>query len=291
MCFFRKKIIESSEKEKKNEISSHSFPKTEIKSFPKTETKSLPKTEIKSKPLNKGKYSGKYEIFPEAGLFKYRLKASNGEILIVSSGYTSRKGATLGIETFKKSVKNGNFKYVTDKNNFSQFRLYTQNGSRLIANGEYYDSMAGAISAMESVGKFVKTSKYIQLEEIPLNEIREEVVSLKPITKNKNGKIEVFLEDKYWKASLSASNGQVLFVTSGYSSRDSLIQGIDAIKNEIDNDTFRVSCDKQNRYQFKLYSRNNQQLLVGETYGNKADAFSAVDSVRRFAPDAKIVDL
>jgi uncharacterized protein YegP (UPF0339 family) len=249
------------------------------------------KTTLKAKKKPVDKYSGKYEIFPEAGLFKYRLKASNGEILIVSAGYVSRRGVIAGIETFKKNVKHGNFKYVTDKNNYSQFRLYTANGARLIANGEYYDSMPGAISAMESVKNFAINKKFVQLEEIPNNEIREEIVSLDPIEKNQNGKIEVFREGKYWKGSLLASNGKVLFVTSGYSSRDSLIQGLDAIKNEIDHDTFRVSRDKQNRYQFKLYSTNNQQLLVGETYGNKADAFSAVDSVRRFAPDAKIVDL
>ena len=275
MCFMKKNKKKTSENPKKVE----------------NKKSSLVKPAIKQKKKESEKYSGKYEIFPEAGLFKYRLKASNGEILIVSAGYVSRRGARAGIETFKKNVKTGNFKFVTDKNNYSQFRLYTANGARLIANGEYYDSMAGAISAAESVKNFSKTKKCDQLEEIPNNEIREEIVSLNPVERNQNGKIEIFREGKYWKGSLLASNGKILFVTSGYSSRDSLIQGIEAIKNEIDYDTFRVSCDKQNRYQFKLYSTNNQQLLVGETYGNKADAFSAVDSVRRFAPDAKIVDL
>jgi uncharacterized protein len=274
MCWFFKK--------KKKEI-----PKISKKLTRGPLDKTNPKTTIEDDV----KYSGKYELYPEAGLFKYRLKASNGEILIVSSGYASIQSAKAGIKTFKKSVKNENIKFVTDKFDYSQFRLYTVNGARLIASGEYYDSMSGAESAFESVKKFYKNNKYLQLKKIPQSEIREEVVKLKRIEKIKSGKYEIFRDGKQWKASLIASNGQVLFVTSGYSSRSNLLQGIETIKNEIAHDSFRVSCDKQNRYQFKIYSSNNQQLLVGETYSNKSDAFSSVDSVRRFATYAKIVDL
>lgn len=265
-------------KKKKKEL-------TKLNQKPKKEP--LDKTIIKDTV----KYLGKYELYPEAGLFKYRLKASNGEILIVSSGYASIQSAKAGIETFKKSVKNGNIKFVTDKFNYSQFRLYNINGARLIASGEYYDSISKAKSALESVKKIYQNDKYVQLKKIPLSEIREEVVKLKRIDKIKSGKYEIFRDGKHWKASLVASNGQVLFVTSGYSSKSNLLQGIESIKNEIDHDSFRVSCDKQKRYQFKIYSTNNQQLLVGETYSNKTDAFSSVDSVRRFATYAKIVDL
>jgi uncharacterized protein YegP (UPF0339 family) len=235
------------------------------------------------------RYAGKYEVYPEAGLIKYRLKASNGEILVVSAGYVSRSGAKSGIQTFKKNVDIANFKLIMDKNNYSQFQLYTPNGGRLIANGEYYDSMNGALSAMESVKKFYDTNKIVDLDEIPKDEIREEIVVSHPVEKLPNGKIEVYSDDKQWKAALKASNGQILFVTSGYASKIGLLKGIETIQKEIDHDTFRVSKDKQDRYQFKLYSTNNQQLLVGETYGNKSDAFSAVDSVRRFASDAKVI--
>ncbi len=251
----------------------------------------VPQVIVENKIEDHTRYSGKYEVFPEAKMFKYRLKASNGEILVVSSGYSSRSGAKAGIETFKKTVQANNFKVVTDKNDYSQFRLYTSNGARLVANGEFFDSVNGAMSAMESVIKFANTDKYIDLDEIPLDEVREEIVNLKPIEKSQAGKIEVFLEDQQWKAALRASNGQVLFVTGGYSSRNGLLQGIAAIQREVNLDNFRVSRDKQNRYQFKLYSSNNQQLVVGETYSNKSDVFSAVDSVRRFTADAKIIDL
>jgi len=249
------------------------------------------KVASKKKDVNIQRYTGKYEVFPEAGLFKYRLKASNGEILIVSAGYKTRSGAKSGIETFKKNVVSGNFELVTDKNGYSQFRLYSSNGARLIANGEYYDSMSGATSALESTKKFALTDKYIDLKDLPKEEIREELVKLGPVEKMNNGKIEVYLDDKYWKAALKAANGQILFVTNGYASKSGLLKGIENIQDEIDRNTFRVSCDKLNRYQFKLYSSNNQQLLVGETYSNKNDAFSAIDSVRRISANAEIIEL
>jgi uncharacterized protein len=238
----------------------------------------------------KPRYAGKYEVFPEAGLFKYRLKASNGEILIVSNGYTTRNGATAGIDTLKKNVETGKFELITDKNNFSQFRLYTQNGSRQIASGEFYETMKRAESAMESVKKFAGTDKILDLEELPVAEIREEVIALKPVDKNPNGKFEISNTEGQWIATLKASNGEVLFVTAGYASKSGLINGLESIKKAIVAENFRVSKDKQGRFQFKLYSPINQLILVGETYGSKEACFSAVDSVRRFAQDAKLVE-
>jgi uncharacterized protein len=238
----------------------------------------------------KPRYAGKYEVFPEAGLFKYRLKASNGEILIVSNGYTTRNGAATGIETLKKNLETGKFELITDKNNFSQFRLYTQNGSRQIAAGEFYETMKRAESAMESVKKFAGTDKIIDMEELPVAEIREEVITLKPIDKNPNGKYEIGNYEGQWIAMLKASNGEVLFVTAGYASKSGLLNGLESIKKAVAAENFRVSKDKQGRFQFKLYSPINQLILVGETYGSKEACFSSVDSVRRFAQDAKLVE-
>ncbi len=250
-----------------------------------------PVVETKVEPVTaKPRYAGKYEVFPEAGLFKYRLKASNGEILIVSNGYTTRNGAISGIDTLKKNVEAGKFELITDKNSFSQFRLFTQNGSRQIAAGEFYETMKRAESAMESVKKFAGTEKIVDLDELPAAEIREEVVTIKPIDKNQNGKYEIGNSEGQWTAMLKASNGEVLFVTSGYASKSGLMNGIESVKKAIAAENFRVSKDKQGRFQFKVYSPINQLILVGETYGSKEACFSALDSARRFAQDAKIIE-
>lgn len=242
------------------------------------------------KPV-KPKAVGKYEVYPEAGLFKYRLKANNGEILVVSGGYTTAAGAINGIETFKKNVETGQFEIVTDKNNYAQFRLYTPNGSRQIAVGEFYETPKRAESAMESVKKFAGSEKIVELEEIPADEIREELVECNPVEKKQNGKLEIANAEGTWNATLKASNSEILFVTAGYSSKASLLSGLEAIKKAIEAHNFRVAKDKQGRWQFKLYSPNNQSLLVGETYGTKDAALSSIESVRRFASDAKQIEL
>ena len=48
--------------------------------------------------------------------------------------------------------------------------------------------------------------------------------------------------------------------------------------------------DKQGRYQFKLFAANKALLVTGETYPNKENCISALDSVRRFYAQAKVVE-
>jgi uncharacterized protein len=260
---------------------------TNVKEQPIVEETS--KTQEPEEAVN-NRYAGKYEVFPEAGLFKYRLKASNGEILVVSGGYTTKNGAINGIETLKKNIETGRFDLVTDKNDFSQFQLYTPNGSRLVVSGEFYESLKRAESAMESLKKFAGTDKIVELDAIPLTEVREEVVASSNVEKKPNGKIELSKEDDGFHAVLKASNGEILFNTTSYASKASLLQGIESIKKAVESGAFRVSKDKQNRYQFKLYGGNNQILLSGETYSTKDSAVSVVDSVKRFLFDAKVIE-
>lgn len=239
---------------------------------------------------NTGRYSGKFEVYPEAGFFKYRLKASNGEILVVSSGYTTKNGAINGIDTLKKNAEIGQFQVITDKNKFSQFQLFNANGSRTIVTGEFYESVARAESALESFKKFVKSDKIEELEAIDPLEVREEMVPPTVVEQKANGRLEIVRDDKYFRAVLKASNSETLFGTSPYASKASLLSGLEAIKKTVENGNFRVSKDKQGRFQFVLYSANNQLLISGETYKTKEAVLSAIDSVKRFLFQAKLVE-
>lgn len=235
------------------------------------------------------RYNGKYEVFPEAGFFKYRLKASNGEILIVSQGYSAKTGALSGIETLKRNMETGTFEIYTDKNNFSQFAL-KGNAGRIIALGEFYDSKKRCESAIESVKRFYASEKVVTLEEIPAAEVREEKIEIAPIETNANGKIEILQVNDAWVFVLKASNSEILFESSGYTTKAGCLSGLETIKKAIENANFRVSKDKQGRWQFKLYSTNNQLLLTGETYVDKDNCVSAVTSVRKFALEAKVIE-
>ncbi|MBN2540890.1 MAG: DUF1508 domain-containing protein [Bacilli bacterium] len=260
-------------------------PKVEVKKTPVPET--VQKSE-KTTPDEKKSPSGKYEIYPEAGLFKYRLKASNGEVLVVSFGYSSRKGAKSGIETFKKAVDGGKFEISTDKSDFSHFDLFDARNARVIASGEFYSTIKKTESAVDSVKNFYQANKIIDLQEIPASEVREEVVPRQKIEAKENGKFEIIKEGtKDFFVRLLASNGQVLLVSQRYSSKQTAVNGLETIQNAIDQQSFTIYKDKQNRYQYNLYSANSQLIVSGETYSSKSNCLSAIQSVLRFAKKAK----
>ena len=255
------------------------------------EVESVPAIETLKEPKKSGrKYSGKYEVYPETDYFKYRLKASNGEILLVSFRYSSEKGALAGIETFKKNVIEGQFKVKTDKNHFSQFYLYNSNGARIIVVGELYQSVAKANSAIESVKSFYDTEKIEVLTEVPKTDIREESIQFDSVEESSMGKYEVVKEENLFYLRLKASNSQVLFKSQGYASKSSAKSGLNTIKNAIKDKNFTISRDKQNRYQFNIYSSSGQILVIGETYSAKSNGISAAHSVIKFGLLAEMTE-
>lgn len=266
--------------------------KTEVE---KKKTEPVKKTVPTKKPTKKVEAkkspSGKYEIFLEAGLFKFRLKASNGEILAVSFGYASKRGAKSGIQTFKKACENGNFEISTDKSGFSHFDLFGARGARVIIIGEFYKTLKLAESAVESVKKFYLSDRIIEIEALSVNEVREELVKFQKVESKENGKYNIEKQGpKAFFVKLLASNGQVLLVSQEYTTKQSALNGLEAFKNAITNQNFTIYRDKQDRYQYKLYTDNKQLIISGETYPSKQGCLSAIQSVLRFAIKSKLVE-
>ena len=47
--------------------------------------------------------AGKFELFTDnAGKYRFRLKASNGQVIVASQAYASKKSALEGIESVRK---------------------------------------------------------------------------------------------------------------------------------------------------------------------------------------------
>lgn len=237
---------------------------------------------------------GKFEVYPEEDEFKYRLKANNGEILVVSFGYASRDGAHNGIETLRKNLEVGVASFITDKNGYSQWRLSTANDVRLVALGELYPSIDGAERSFESVKRFANTEAIIDLEEIPNDERREWRIGFARQENKENGKIEIFSEEgsEKIKARLLASNGEILMLTANnYASKSSCLDAIDNIKEKINEKSFNILKDKAERFRFVLEGGSGTLLALGETYASKDSARSAAESALSFINLAEIVDL
>ena len=257
------------------------------------EPKPEPVVETPTESEAKNKVVGKYEVYPAAGFFKYRLKANNGQILLVSRPYKTREGAISGIETFRKNAANGSHRIITDKKGRAQFRIFTANDARLIVAGEIYPNAEGAQKALDSTLRFYDTDNIQNLEEIPESEIREWRAELKDVEAKPNGKIEMFKDDDgKWVGDLRASNSELLFLTTAYSTKTALQNALRSVANNAMKGNISIVCDKQNRYQFKVYSDNGMDLVFGETYDSKEAATSAANSARNFLHgQPKLVDL
>lgn len=98
--------------------------------------------------------AGKFEIKTgKSGKFSFNLKASNGQVILSSESYDSRKGAEGGIASVKKNAStDARFERKTAKDGSAYFVLKASNGE-IIGKSEMYKSAASRDNGIASVGK------------------------------------------------------------------------------------------------------------------------------------------
>jgi hypothetical protein len=108
--------------------------------------------------------SGKFEIFKDrAGEFRFRLKASNGQIILASEGYTSRVGCDNGIESVRtNSPYDIRYERKQSLSGKPMFNLRAANG-QVIGTSELYESEAARDNGIESVKKNAPTASVVDL--------------------------------------------------------------------------------------------------------------------------------
>ncbi len=108
------------------------------------------------------------------------------------------------------------------------------------------------------------------------------------------------------KFDLEAGNGEVIATSEVYSSEASCKKGIESVKRNapmaaVENQTeegyateknpkFEVYQDKAGEFRFRLKATNGQIIAVSEGYKAMASCKNGIESVRKNAPDAKIVE-
>ncbi|MBO7215226.1 MAG: DUF1508 domain-containing protein [Clostridia bacterium] len=112
----------------------------------------------------------------------------------------------------------------------------------------------------------------------------------KPAPKKQyTGKWRIVPEEDGWYAILTASNGGTLLKTEKYKSITNVKNGIETIKKNVDSGNFAISVDKYGHYRFKLFNLSNRLICVSEDYSSKAKCESGVESVKRFAKTAMVI--
>ncbi|HUH25208.1 MAG TPA: YegP family protein [Flavobacterium sp.] len=83
--------------------------------------------------------------------FQFNLKATNGQIILTSEGYTTKAACMNGIESVKKNSQDGSkFEVLEAKNGKHYFNLKATNG-QIIGSSQMYESLAGCQNGIQSV--------------------------------------------------------------------------------------------------------------------------------------------
>ena len=108
------------------------------------------------------------------------------------------------------------------------------------------------------------------------------------------------------KFDLKATNGQVIATSEVYSSDAACKNGIDSVKKNATvaavedqtvegyavekNPKFEIYADKAGEFRFRLKAVNGQVIAVSEGYKAMASCVNGIESVKKNAPDAEVVE-
>lgn len=97
---------------------------------------------------------GKFEITKRKnGEFQFNLKATNGQVILSSEGYTTKGACHNGIESVRKNSQDDTkFERKVSTNGKPFFNLKATNG-QVIGASEMYESIASRENGIESVKK------------------------------------------------------------------------------------------------------------------------------------------
>lgn len=105
---------------------------------------------------------------------------------------------------------------------------------------------------------------------------------------------------------LKAGNGEVIATSEVYNSLDACKNGIQSVKTNAPvaaledqtvegfetekNPKFEMYTDKAGEFRFRLKAKNGQTIATGEGYKAKTGCKNGIESIRKNAPEADIVE-
>ena len=108
------------------------------------------------------------------------------------------------------------------------------------------------------------------------------------------------------KFDLKATNGQVIATSEVYESKAACENGIESVRKNAPiaaiedqtvegfetatNPKFELYADKAGEFRFRLKARNGQIIATSEGYVTKASCENGIESVRKNAPEAEVVE-
>lgn len=104
--------------------------------------------------------AGKFEIYKDKrGEFRFRLKASNGQIIMASEGYSGKSACSNGVDSVRKNAVDDK-RYVRKETKSGKYMFNLKAGnSQVIGTSESYESVAARDNGVASVKKNAPEAK------------------------------------------------------------------------------------------------------------------------------------
>ena len=108
-----------------------------------------------------------------------------------------------------------------------------------------------------------------------------------------------------FKFDLKATNGQVIATSEVYTTKAACMKGIDSVRRNcvggvedqtaegfetVKHPKFEMYTDKAGEFRFRLKATNGEIIAVSEGYKAKESCVNGIESVKKNAPDAAIVE-
>jgi hypothetical protein len=107
------------------------------------------------------------------------------------------------------------------------------------------------------------------------------------------GKFEIFKDRKReYRFRLKARNGEIILVSERYKAKSGCANGIESVKrNSPDDKRYERKEARGGKHMFNLRAGNNRVIGTSETHNSVAARDKGIESVKKNAPTAKVVDL
>ena len=106
---------------------------------------------------------------------------------------------------------------------------------------------------------------------------------------------------------LKAGNGEVIATSEVYTTEAACMKGVESVRKKaaeakfedqtvaevaaVTNPKFELYTDKAGEFRFRLKARNGEIIAVSEGYKAKASCMNGIESVKKNAPEAQIVEV
>ncbi|HVW64704.1 MAG TPA: YegP family protein [Nitrosospira sp.] len=107
------------------------------------------------------------------------------------------------------------------------------------------------------------------------------------------GKFEIY-KDKAgeFRFRLKAANGQTILASEGYKARSGCANGVESVRKNAQNDArYERKTTESGKFRFNLKSGNNQIIGASESYETEKARDNGMESVKKNAPDAAVLDI